>query len=1598
MSTLIGGSFASINNPKMEYMGAFDGTNISANLGDLRAYIIAQGWSSTCSVRQHVVTPTGSYAAAVITTYANAKSSALAPVYSGYIVAYNQSTNTWSTVVGGFNQYNPVIALNASNNTLYYAKGYSSGGSDVYSYNFSTGVSTMLGETSLTSGHYIYSMTVDSANSLYVGGIFTQISYGGFTSSSTNIGKLDGSTSHWTTVGTSPFSGASSPVRSLKANGTNIYAGSTKLYMWTGSAWGSQLGSTSSYAMMDMALNGSDLYIAAWSTVYKWNGTTMTDVGNSNVNNIHSIAVYSSALYVGMGGWPNQQSAGWYVPAIPDYQTSYVNSWGFAKTALASINWTRISGSWPNSVPSGVPGNVYSLYVANSQLTIGGDFRYSFTSATYASGLAKYVTSLTSFLGSTHQFNVCAVDASGNIYAALNTPTGAGSNTVKAYTTSPPAYSTYVSLGTGPNALAKWNGTTWTNLCSTTNPNGSIEAMAIHPITGDLYVAGSFTTINGVSANRIAKWNGTTWSALGAGLGSTCYALHFLTNTSGYADLYVGGGFTTAGGSTANYIARWSGSSSVWQAIVYNSINGVASTVTALESKDGALYVSGYFSTAGGVSTPSYAAKWYNNTWTALPSGGLYATSLVRANNKIYFAGGDTNVYCFDIAGNSWSTAITRTTGGNGRVLCIADKTLDVSSTNPLFIGFESTSNSVGSETSNGDSGVVKWDGTALNSLGSSSSYVGTNPTGDRVSTIVNYAISPTVSSGTLTASNVGTTSLTLSWTKATDGVDAQSALQYRIYASTNTTVMETVSAIEQYGTPLNSYDTDIATKNLTGLTAATTYIFNVIVKNTNGGKAVYTKLQQATAAPDTTSPVPGDSGTITPSAIQENQMTLSWTKATDNVSAQAALQYLVYKSTNSALSSVAEIEANGVAVDSYASDISTKVVPLSNAGTTYYFNVIVKDEVGNKAAYNKLTQATADLTAPTVSNGTLTPSGVTSSQVTLSWAKATDNVSSQANLQYLAYYSASATMDSVANIEANGTAFGSYASDIATKTVTGLSSSTTYYFNVIVKDQAGNKTAYTRVSQITSDVTAPTPANSGTITTTGISGTSVTLNWTKATDNITVQANLQYLAYYSTNATLDSVANIEANGTPVGSYAADINEKQVTGLSSITTYYFNVIVKDQAGNKAAYAKKSEMTLDVSGSTPGNGGALSVTNVTSSGLTLNWTKAVDDLDPQSALQYLAYYSTDSDFDSVENVETSGTPVGSYATDIATKQITGLNSSTTYYLNVIVKDTAGNKATYVQTSQRTADVTAPVVGASGLITTRNIGGYSVTIDWTKATDDVSAQAALQYQVYYSLSSAIDTVSEIESNGLAVGSYTADINTKQIDSLNSAVTYYFNVIVKDEVGNKAAYTKVSAMTLDVVSPTPGSSGGISVTNVSKDGLTLNWTTASDNADSSANLQYLAYYSTNSALNSVVNIETNGTAVGSYTNNIATKGVTGLLPNTTYYFNVIVKDTAGNKSSYTQKMQKTDLDVIIDVTPDLAIVTGPVTWGNGSALTLSANCTVTSTGDLTLDITDLDQIAASGSTRLITVETGGSIRIKNKKKFTVRPKTKYRLKIKV
>lgn len=124
-------------------------------------------------------------------------------------------------------------------------------------------------------------------------------------------------------------------------------------------------------------------------------------------------------------------------------------------------------------------------------------------------------------------------------------------------------------------------------------------------------------------------------------------------------------------------------------------------------------------------------------------------------------------------------------------------------------------------------------------------------------------------------------------------------------------------------------------------------------------------------------------------------------------------------------------------------------------------------------------------------------------------------------------------------------------------------------YYEVYLTDSAEN---VSDPKDLVMDYTKPVVSNNS-ITATGVTHNGVTLAWNKASDNHTVDTDLEYIIYRSLVDNLGSVEGIEANGTVVTN--EDIigdTAFAVTGLRPNTKYYLNIIVSDMAGNRSCYS------------------------------------------------------------------------------------------------------------------------------------------------------------------------------------------------------------------------------------------------------------------------------------------------------------------------------------------------------------------------------------------------------------------------------------------
>ena len=266
------------------------------------------------------------------------------------------------------------------------------------------------------------------------------------------------------------------------------------------------------------------------------------------------------------------------------------SAYRIAKYAPSTNEWTPLGDGL---VISGSNADVFAIAIDSLNNVYAGGY---FTSAggAPANYIAKYAPSTniwtplgTGTNGTNAIVHAIAIDSLDNVYVGGDF-TSAGGN---------PAY-----------RIAIWDAinSTWTPLGSGTN--SAVRSIAIDSSNNYVYVGGDFTSAGGASANHIAIWNGSTWTTLGTGTNNVVRSIA-INSSNNY--VYAGGDFTSAGGASANRIANWDAINSTWTTLGTGlDISGshCSANSIAIDSSNN-VYVGGLFTSAGG--TPAnYIAKY----------------------------------------------------------------------------------------------------------------------------------------------------------------------------------------------------------------------------------------------------------------------------------------------------------------------------------------------------------------------------------------------------------------------------------------------------------------------------------------------------------------------------------------------------------------------------------------------------------------------------------------------------------------------------------------------------------------------------------------------------------------------------------------------------------------------------------------------------------------------------------------------------------------------------------------------------------------------------------------------------------------------------
>jgi len=415
-------------------------------------------------------------------------------------------------------------------------------------------------------------------------------------------------------------------------------------------------------------------------------------------------------------------------------------------------------------------------------------------------------------------------------------------------------------------------------------------------------------------------------------------------------------------------------------------------------------------------------------------------------------------------------------------------------------------------------------------------------------------------------------------------------------------------------------------------------------------------------------------------------------------------------------------------------------------------------------------------------------------------------------------------------------------AGNVNSISVTGLTAGTVYYYRVRAYDANGTSgnSNIISVTTLTPPPAAPTAAAASSITQTGF-----TANWNSVSG----------ATGYIINVAADNLfANIIA-----GYSDKDIGNNTsaaVTGLTPNTIYYYRVKAYNLQGSSTNSNTISASTLPAVASAPT---ATAATLITSSGFTANWSAV------SGATGYYLDLSTDNLF--------TGFVTGYNSKDagnVTALAITGLTENTTYYYRIRAYNVSGSSANsnVIQATTLFNTPAAPVALAAN-----SVSQTSFTANWNSVPNSSG---------YY-----LDVSTDAAFSAFVTGFNSKDagnIHSMNIPGLSPNTLYYYRVRAYNNGGTGGNSNVISVSTLPNIPPVPAALDAVSITQT---GFTAVWTGSAGAS---------GYYIDVSAENNFNSFVLNNSSTG-----IANSfPVTGLSPNTTYYYRVRAFNAGGTSGN--------------------------------------------------------------------------------------------------
>ncbi len=594
----------------------------------------------------------------------------------------------------------------------------------------------------------------------------------------------------------------------------------------------------------------------------------------------------------------------------------------------------------------------------------------------------------------------------------------------------------------------------------------------------------------------------------------------------------------------------------------------------------------------------------------------------------------------------------------------------------------------------------------------------------------------------------------------------------------------------------------------------------------------------------------------ITPN---ENRLFVAWKVVA--TPAPGFKRYNVYRSTdNSSFSSVSTI-----------TNVNTNYYTDSSVvqDQTYYYRVSSQDNNDNISFFSDTIQARpdgiqnageggggSDEVAPTISS--VGSSSVQTTSAVIAW---TTNELSNSTVGFSTNNSFSAEQSVNSYVTSHSI------------TLTGLTPNTAYYYQVKSTDPSSNLATDNNGGSGYTFTTSAGPAISNVAVKETDNG-EATITWRTDTNSST------YVTY-GTSVSGGSIVSSTEVGTSslVGGSTPFTHSRTLSGLVSGTKYYFSVKSIDSGGNIAVDNNGGnfyQFTTTVDEDEPVIS-SVSVAMKNDTEAAVKWTT-----DEPATSQ--VKYATVSGGPYTLTLESTVMDTGHYVI------LTSLQQNTKYYYQVISEDINGNSG--LSSEEQFTTKKDPSFQHDALAEISDISDPPEVVTDTKAVITFETDQAAQCSIEYGTQSGNYTEVPVTETG-----YNID-HAIHVSGLIFETKYYYAATCVDNLGTTAESIEYSFTTLEKQTTDDDNTPDITSVNtgsITGETAVITWKT---DEDASSNVRYgITNEYGKMAGNDTVNTDTSD-----YTDSHSVT-LTGLIPNTKYYYSAVSSDVAGNISKSAQ-----------------------------------------------------------------------------------------------